>query len=390
MEVFLFILLSNIIKYSISQSDNYCDLTKYCDSCTYCGEDTNDYCSCNFYNSYCLVSGTTKAYFSTNFILNYDGCLNNDKNLNLCGSSIVSFESGKTKTISFDSTSQTDFVCYYSITAKTNDNTITITINNEDNSEQNLDIYIITYQTDSSPVVTMISDYNLKSPVQIKKSNIEKISIYFDIVDGQNLDKLALSFLYNDISDQTTTVTKTKSSVKNNTGLIVGIILGIIALITIIIVGIYLYKRCKNKKVKNSSINNSNTFINDSTLTQQNIPIINNNKEKLNLLFKNELRPKIYNRNSTSNGCYNCTICMENFIENSSVIITTKCNHSFHEKCFKNWAFKNIISPKCPNCNDLILGPLDSNLQNMTLPSNIDYTFQTSPNGTTSNFGVTN
>ena len=111
--------------------------------------------------------------------------------------------------------------------------------------------------------------------------------------------------------------------------------------------------------------------------------VVNNNKQKLNMMFSTELRPTIFNKSNMTNDCYNCTICMEKFVDNSSLIVTTKCNHSFHENCFKNWTYKNIICPKCPNCNYLILGPLDNNLQNITLPSSIDYTMQTNQNANT-------
>lgn len=384
MNVFIYLFLSYIIKYSITQYNDYCDLTKSCDSCIFCGTDTKDYCSCNFYNSYCIISSTSKQYFSSDFLLNYDGCLNNDENYKICGSSKVSISDGKTTTIYFDSTTNTNFVCYYSISGIKNHNQIDISINNQDNKEQHFDIYIITYHVDSSHALTMLSDSIVTTNFQMRKYNISKISIYFDVEDGQNLDKISLSFLYKDISDGTITVKRSQSSSGNNTGLIVGIIFGIIAFIIIIIVGILLYKRCKRKKRNNNISNTQNTSINNTTLTPQYISVINNNKEKMNLLLKNELSPKIYN--ITNNDCSNCTICMEKFIINSSVIITTKCNHSFHEICFKNWVFKNIINPKCPNCNEPILGPQDINLPNITLPSNYDYTIQTLGNGTKSNY----
>jgi hypothetical protein len=94
-------------------------------------------------------------------------------------------------------------------------------------------------------------------------------------------------------------------------------------------------------------------------------------------LIKKQIEEIPYTKNFAEEYGDNCTICMENFIENKSVIVTTKCNHSFHQKCFKNWAYKNIICPKCPNCNNLILGPQDSAFQNITIPSSMDYTIQT-------------
>lgn len=378
-----------IIKIISSQEQNYCDLNHNCNSCTFCGVDTNDYCSCNFYNGYCLTSENGDKDFSSNFLLKYDGCLTNNANRNVCGSSDVSVKNGETTYINFISTSQTNFVCYYLIKPEKNSNKIEMSINKNGNQNQNFNLYIITYQVNSSPVLTSLGSSSINNNIQITKSNIEKLSIYFDVSDGQNLDKMSLSFLYNENSDETTTVTTSKSSGKSNTGLIIGIIVGVVALIVIIIVSVVLCKRCRKKRKKNLNINNSSVInnMNNSTLTPQYMAVIRSNREKLEYLFKNELKPKLFNKNKI--GIDNkCTICMENFINNSSVIITTKCNHSFHEKCFKNWSFKNIINPKCPNCNYFILGPPENNLENITIPSTLDYTVQTNANGTTSNFGI--
>jgi len=388
MSVFLLFYFLSIIKYALNQDSSYCDLDHYCDSCTFCGDDTNNYCSCNFYNSYCIISETNKADFSKDFILNYDGCLSSNENEDICGSSAVSVSSGQTKTINFKTTSKRDFVCYYSIKGSSNSNKMVITINNSGSQQQDFDLYIITYEQNTSPVVTMLSNSYVTSSFEITKSNIEKLSIYFDVGDGSNLDKISLSLFYNETNSGTTHVSTTKSSDGSNTGLIIGIIVGIVALIIIIIVSIILYKKCKKKKRKDKSRDN-NMALNNTTLNPQYMSVVNTNKEKLDLMFKNELIPTIYNKNNVINDCYNCTICMENFIDNSSIIVTTKCNHSFHEKCLKNWCFKNIICPKCPNCNYLFLGPQDSNLQNITMPSAFDFTVQTNTIGATTNLGVT-
>ena len=80
---------------------------------------------------------------------------------------------------------------------------------------------------------------------------------------------------------------------------------------------------------------------------------------------------------------------MEKLMDNTSIIIITKCNQSFHEKCFKNWVYKNIICPKCPNCNYLLLGPVDPNFQNLTISSYNDYTIQTNAIMNTTNINKT-
>ena len=46
-----------------------------------------------------------------------------------------------------------------------------------------------------------------------------------------------------------------------------------------------------------------------------------------------------------------CSICQENFKNNKDTISITPCEHIFHNDCLKNWFKKNILHPKCPNCN---------------------------------------
>ena len=393
MNVFLYLtfFISILIKYTLSQTSNYCDTTKNCDSCTICGQDTKNYCSCNFYNSYCLNSETNVNDFSNDFIINYDGCLSsNGDNQDICGSSDLSLVSEQTKTLTYKSNSKSDFFCYYTIKgSKNNNNRITITLKKNGNDKQNFDLYIITYPVEGSTTVSMLSDslLNNNNQIQLEKLNFEKMSIYFDIADANNLDKLTLSFLYRDSSsnnndDSTRTVTS-KSSNSTNTGIIIGIIVGVVALIAIITVFIVLCRKYRKRKLE--SIINSNTTTGTISQNPEYLSLIKTNREKLDNMFKNELIPKIYQEKNVTNDCYNCTICMEKFIDNTSTIITTKCNHSFHENCFKNWVYKNIICPKCPNCNYLFLGPVAPNFQNMTISSYNDYTIQTNANINTIN-----
>jgi hypothetical protein len=41
-----------------------------------------------------------------------------------------------------------------------------------------------------------------------------------------------------------------------------------------------------------------------------------------------------------------CTICLEACIAYPE-LVTTKCGHTFHRKCLKDWLNKNNV---CPNC----------------------------------------
>ena len=58
----------------------------------------------------------------------------------------------------------------------------------------------------------------------------------------------------------------------------------------------------------------------------------------------------IYNQKYAEYGII-CSICQENFKNNKDTISITPCEHIFHNDCLKKWFKKNILHPKCPNCN---------------------------------------
>jgi hypothetical protein len=75
------------------------------------------------------------------------------------------------------------------------------------------------------------------------------------------------------------------------------------------------------------------------------------NKKKIYILLKTELSQKIFIKEYGLKDGNICTICIENFKENKSKVSVTPCQHVFHFKCLSNWLFKNVMNPKCPNCN---------------------------------------
>ena len=75
------------------------------------------------------------------------------------------------------------------------------------------------------------------------------------------------------------------------------------------------------------------------------------NENKIKLLFINILYPMIYNKELLKDNNTNCSICLENYIDQKSIISFTPCNHIFHYDCLKNWSFKNTGYFRCPNCN---------------------------------------
>jgi hypothetical protein len=75
------------------------------------------------------------------------------------------------------------------------------------------------------------------------------------------------------------------------------------------------------------------------------------NRKKIEILLKTILAPQNFIKQHREKYGNTCTICIENFKGNISKVSITPCNHIFHYKCLSNWLIKNVINPKCPNCN---------------------------------------
>ena len=395
--IFLILNILLFIKILTDENQKYCNLEINCKSCIYCGSINNDYCSCNFYNIYCLDESSNTSKFSKNFLTNFDGCITNNGYMeNICGQSNINLENGETKTINFKSTNTVNFLCYYNFkNIDSNNKQMGIAIRKKGNQTPDFNLYYIIYNNNNmnNTVVTSTNSIlNDRDYYEFILYNADKISLYLDIKNPKYLDEISLSFFFEDRKkDNIPTTTPStnvfrKSSSSSNTGLIIGIIIGGIALIGGIITATILFNKNKNKIKRKPSVNNSVVNIDNSNInnyTEYN-NIVNKNKEKMDNLFKTELLPKKYNKYNSNNDYSNCTICMEDFIDNQSNVITSKCGHTFHQKCFKNWVYKNIICPKCPNCNYLILGP-ESNISigNISMPSTINnYNYQSGGNTT--------
>ena len=353
---------------SFEQDKPYCDLNQNCDECTICGIDSNDYCSCNFYNIYCKNENNYTVL--TDFIYPYDGCLiSNGKFESICGLSNIDIDIGVTKNISIKNNDDyKDFFCFYNIKKiRNNDNDINIFIKMEGNEYTTFNLHLIVYYNYGQ--VKVSSRMNLMSfdVLELVESKANKISVFVDIPDGRNMRNLQLSFsMENATIKKVTYVTSSNS----NRMLIIGIILGVLLILLIIVIICLIKKYCFTRGINHN--NTTNTAEMASSL--DNKFLINRNIEKMNSLFKTQLIPSTYLKKNIVNDCYKCTICLEEFKDGSSVVITTKCNHSFHENCFKKWVLKNIIFPKCPNCNQPIIeGDNNNNNINNEIFSSITF-----------------
>ena len=391
--LFCSFLIYVIISYSFEQNQSYCNYNTDCSNCIICGTDTNNYCSCNFENTHCKNESDNTFTFLPDFLASYDGCISNKNTLNICGESNININIGDNKTIYFQSYSDPkDVICYFNIKKTVNNNNdILITMRKSGNEKLLFNAYFIVYynneQMKISSFKTLLYYGNTYS---INEEMVEKISLYVEILDGKNIDDLSISFSIE--NKPIIKITYENNSNNKNRNLFLGITLGSIGFLIIVIIIaciVRCYRNKENAKLILVPVNNQKTPKN--SLEER----INTNKKEMNHLLETELIPTKYYKKNIINDCYKCTICLEEFKENQSIIITTKCGHSFHYKCFKNWAFKNILFPKCPNCNHPILKNQNNqliNLTNMSLTqsnTNNNYNPQLTENNNTNTFTAT-
>ena len=361
-----------IMKLSLEQNKNYCNLNQKCNNCIVCGEETKNYCSCNFYNVYCKNDNSNSYSILSEFLFNFDGCIIGNGDMeSVCGNSNINIDRGITKTINFISNYYTNYLCFYNIKKiKNNNNDINIIIKKEANNSINFNMHsIIYYNDDNIKISSRINALANSNYIEINESSAEKISVYLDIQDGFNIDKLSISFGMENLPIKN--IKNKKKSINN--ALIYGLSFGAFIIIIIILIIICFLRKNKKKEENNNDnkIYNSNFQINKNTI---HLSIAKENMEKINNLFKTELIPIIFYKKDSFNNCFNCTICLEEFKDGSSIIINTKCNHTFHFQCFKNLVYNNILFPKCPNCNIPIIH-LDNSQINMTTYSTTLHSF---------------
>ena len=111
---------------------------------------------------------------------------------------------------------------------------------------------------------------------------------------------------------------------------------------------------------ENNNMNNYNDNL-------ENIEEIN--REKLNILFSKKMAEHTYKSEYNQYGG-GCSICLEEFKKKDRVSMTP-CNHVFHHKCIKDWLYKNIKNPKCPNCNKEVLVEEENTIKEKTMGTQV-------------------
>lgn len=166
--------------------------------------------------------------------------------------------------------------------------------------------------------------------LQIKKAKIIKI-FYFQ------------SFEFSEVPFQ---ITFQKESTKISMTLILTVVL-VFVLLIICGLGAYLFSRRMAKK-------NQNTTQQTQSQTQSQSELQLKKEKEIRIMsiktFIHKNLKKILFNSEIARISNNCTICLDEYNEESEVV-KTECGHVFHYKCLESWLFSNIMNVKCPNCN---------------------------------------
>lgn len=169
----------------------------------------------------------------------------------------------------------------------------------------------------------------------------------------------------------------------SNTGSYLGLFISIPLLIILCITISICFYRCsraiankaaleRNRNIIQQQGGNRNQIavgINALDQAQINELLKTSNNIKIAEMIKKELRPVKY-RESLNEHKNACTICLEEFLPESEVTLIY-CKDIFHHVCLKDWLYKNLLHPKCPNCNYLIIDKENAKANESNNNSNI-------------------
>ena len=338
----------------ISAQETSCDSYDTCGECTTCHEYSDSVCECEWKDSACqsMAGGVTHSgsWFE---LLNY--CSKDAADTIYCS----------------EKTSYTveDF----------SENRIRIKLNQDDNKkfgkefsycffeyidEKQRYSYDLSVVFDSAIVDNKPSvyyNYSVKDDDDLKTEEQNEITENFDAYIPQLYSLQIKVLLRGQYGKNPITITIQKVG-NHLVGLIVsfvGIFLTIIVVIIICFTKNYYHKKAREQlrmlRAQADLENIQPVYIKPGQDEEQ---IKNENMQKLTELFQTTMAEQLYKKEYNQYGG-GCSICLENFNKKSTISITS-CNHAFHYKCIYEWLFKNILCPKCPNCNNEVLKDFDN------------------------------
>ena len=350
-----------LISFIINASSNknkaileYCEVDKKCDDCRFCGNETNDYTSCSYYNLFC-IQNSNQIFFQESLLKKYTNFFRSIPNSNeFCGQESYNLDSLKSsfsiinksaKDIKNSNINHCNYEIYnkkyyYSYDGIAN---LIIKLKTNNSKKNNIKLTFNIFLRDSSLGSSKKKIFN---EVDLTKENYELILYNYDNII------ILLDFYVNDEIEKDINeyleikINIDKFAFKNivqKITIFAIIFSSLVVIIVIIVIVIY----CRRKKNRNISQSQNVALQQKDTKEKQKV-------DKINKLFEHLLTTKEFNENDISNGCSECTICIEKFIDKCLICITP-CKHIFHYECLNKFIEtaieKQKLSIKCPLCN---------------------------------------
>ena len=352
-----------IIFFIIKQifSSDYCGIDHQCGYCDHCWENESNYCSCHFYNGFCYNNTKNGYSYNTSFLFGYDRnkCQSKYDFEDICGVSDISSKISDEKFYKFFSFDNPEYLennnllCYYTFNNKEKSKEyllleIEVVLNHQelldiDNGKNLMIIFVQEFDSSTKTLYEINLNEFIKKKVTVKIEPYQSISIYISLIKKNDN--------FNNIEIQSMNVGIKRDNAKALQLKRYKYSLIIICIICIICVGscfiLYLIKYKRNRELLTlRAINMANNL---NELGNQADP--QEKRNKLENLFKTKLKKRKYLKKDNVNETTACSICLEEFVENKSIVCITLCKHVFHYDCLHNWLFTENSNSHCPYCN---------------------------------------
>ena len=352
-KILLNIILFGVIKITIQ--NEICTANVKCEECDICNASTS---SCIYGNLFC--ARTSYIIFLSDQKSSYISKLNNNEgqcgqqNINLVDTETLNnIELGiNNKDYLKDNSLHCNYEITNSIDKDVYDGYLSILLSspNEVDSNSKLKFSLYVHLTESFNY--HFSDNILRNNEQIIYfNNREHLSILIDIdkINDSIEENLIIKILKRKKNNKHEENLPKKDSSRKDYTLYYVLAGGVCALVIIVIITL---KICLTRKLWDvNRQRNRNADVNINVPVIVNINREKENKKKIEILFQTKLYPVEFIKEDVDNENTSCSICLENFIEQESIVCITPCMHIFHYDCLKSWSENTTDHFKCPNCN---------------------------------------
>ena len=364
--IILFLILRKALLSTYTCTPDFHD----CFNCSTCGEQEVYYqdCLCSWDSNSHLCNSVTDKTQIFYFYQAFSSCQDSPSNLikeEYCGSSTITLEDEFTFSlpVKYGKVGTRSIFCEYKFIVSDDDD-IYYNINYKyyssySNDLSTVNLYLLVTYDDSTSTSGLLQGNDIdKDFYSVKEIQLK---LYFE----HSFSSLPFSFV----------ITKKNDNSKLTLYITIGVII-----LSCILCALAIY--CLSKKIsENARLRQRALFdiamahqngeeIDDEESEQKRIE--NENKLKIKFALKHSLKPKRFLKKYGTKDGNTCTICIEDFKEKVSKVSITPCKHVFHYQCLSNWLVKNVMNPKCPNCNyNLIQNVKDSDIKDMVIPETI-------------------